>query len=569
MENIATDDRATSRLKGIDARLLDQLWRLENLYWIEDKNGRIVKFKLNETQHELFRNLHPRNIILKARQLGMSTFIAMLFLDQCLFNKNMKSAIVADKLENAKNIFAKIDFAWQKFPDPLKKALDLESSSDSASEISWSNNSSFKVGTTLHSGTYQCLHISEYGPLCKQSPEKAADIKKSALPTVPDDGGLVFIESTAEGEGNDFHIMCLDAMELEAKIKAAVSSKDHQSSTVFTPPDSSLSTTTPSTTLSKMDYKFFFFPWFNDKTYRTKDPIVITPNMARYFDDLEKRLHITLDVEQRQWYVFKAKNLKERMREQYPSTPDEAFLSTGNKQFNGDVIDAKMANEVHDPIFIDGDLMIFDHYKRGHAYGIGADVADGVGADSSTMSVIDFTINKVVATYRSNLIDPVNFAFDLARVGMMYGGCVIAPESNRTGHTVCVKLAEIYSNVYQFEMKGYSELKQTIRLGWATTVSTKPRMMSELKAAFESEEESLMIPDPVILREARMYAKDDNLTTTTAQTTKTTRHFDLLIATAIAWQMRTHATTSILDPKTQHHVSKIRTMSQSGQRRFR
>jgi len=552
------ENEANVSLSKLDPRLVDPLWRLENLYWIQNKHGDIVKFKLNPVQTELLKNLHSRNIILKARQLGMSTFIAMFFLDYCLFKKNISSAIVADKIENAKNIFRKIDFAWEKFPKMLKEHLDLKSDSDSSAEISWSNGSSFKVGTTLHSGTYQCLHISEYGPLCKQSPEKAADIKKSALPTVPDDGGLIFIESTAEGEGNDFHQMCLDALELATKIET-----QNKSNTFSASGSEHLAK------LSPMDYKFFFFPWYEDATYRSDFEVPVTATLARYFEELSSVHKIKLDKRQKNWYAQKESSLKGRMKEQYPSTPDEAFLSTGNKQFDPNILNIKMRDEVRDPVWTDGDLVVYSYYKRGHMYGIGADVSDGVGLDSSTAVVIDFTTHEVVATYKSNLIDPVNFAFDLARIGNMYGTCIIAPESNRTGHTVCVKLKEIYPNLYQFEMKGYAEVKQTIRLGWATTTATKPRMMAGLKAAFESDEHPLIVPDITILREARMYAKDDNLVTTTAQTGKTTRHFDLLIACAIAYEMRAFANIAIKNPQTEHRVARMREKTMAGERRYR
>lgn len=562
---LVNTDAETAVVNGVDPRLASLAWRLENLYWIEDKHGKVVKFKLNRAQRRLLRYLHPRNIILKARQLGMSTFIAILFLDTCLFHKNIHAAIVADKIENAKNIFKKIEFAWENFPAALKTALNLASNSDSTSEITWRNKSQFKVGTTLHSGTYQLLHISEYGPLCKQSPEKASDIKKSALPTVPDDGGLVFIESTAEGEGNDFHQMCLDAMELKEKVEGA----KLVAKTPGAVPPPGVETTTVAIKLSHMEYKFFFFPWYADSTYRVKENQNISRNLETYFNELEARLKIKLDREQRNWYALKAKSLKDRMKEQYPSDPDEAFLSTGNKQFNADILNLKMKNDVRDPIWVDGDLLVFEHYKRGHMYGIGADVADGVGQDSSTMVVIDFTANETVATYKSNQIDPVNFAFDLARVGNMYGTCIIAPENNRTGHTVCVKLAEIYPNIYQFEMKGYVEVKQTVRLGWSTTVSTKPRMMGGLKSAFEDDESPLQIRDATIIREARMYAKDDNMLTTSAQILKTTRHFDLLIACAIAWEMRSFATVSMSDPKAQIRINRNRERAQSGARRYR
>lgn len=526
----------------------DRKWRLENLYFIKDRHGNVVKFKLNRAQTKLLAHLHSRNIILKARQLGCSTFIAILFLDGCLWNENISAAIVADKLENGKNIFKKVEFAWTMFPRKLKDTMNLLSTSDSTSEMAWTNGSVIKVGTTLHSGTHQYLHISEYGPLCNQSPEKAEDIKKSALPTVPHDGGLVFIESTAEGEQNDFHSMVVDAQETTQRAK------------------------TTGKPLLPMQYFFHFFAWFEEDSYRVKGEPGVVPMpraIERYLAELEKTLGITLDQAQKNWYALTAKDLKDRMKEQHPSTPDEAFLSSGSKQFDPEIIAKKIQEEVREPIGIDGDLFMYTAYKRGHSYAIGADVADGVGLDSSTAVVIDFTTNEIVATYKSNTIDPVNFAFDLARIGNQYGVALIAPENARTGHTVCVKLQEMYSNLYQFEMLGYSEVKQTIRLGWSTTTSTKPRMMSELKAAFEDEEKPLLCPDITILREARGYSKEDNLMTTSAQILHTTKHNDLLIAAAIAWQMRNHASATLVNPVSQDRMNKLREKTLAGERRYR
>ena len=541
--------------KKIDERsavekLADQEWRLENLYFITDKDGKIVKFKLNPVQRYLLKNLHTRNIILKARQLGMSTFIAILFLDICLFEPNTNAAIIADKIENGKNIFKKIEFAWSKFSKALKESKNLVSTSDSSVEISWTNGSAIKVGTTIHSGTYQLLHVSEYGPLCQSSPEKASDVKKSALPTVAAGKGLVFIESTAEGEGNDFHKMCMDAQELEKKIEY----------TKVTPEPLEL---------SKMQYKFFFFPWFDDENYTTDDKVVEPHPVKKYLDEMELQLNRKFTKGQRAWYTLMASEQKDRMREQYPSTPEEAFLSTGNKQFNPDILNTKFLTEVRAPVFIDGDLFIYEHYRRGHMYGLGADVGDGVGLDSSTIVVIDFTVMKVVATYKSSTIDPVNFAYEIQRVGNMYGVCIAAPENARAGTSVCITLNGIYPNLYKFEIQGNVQNRVTERLGWSTNAATKPLMMAELKSIVEMEEEqSLIIPDEGLIREMRMYAKDDNIATAEQQR-KTTRHFDLLIACAIAWQMRKHTFVSMNTPKQVARMNHLRRQVQAGGRRFR
>ena len=63
--------------------LSQQEWRLENLYKVKDKEGNVVDFKPNWAQKTLLQS-HNLNIVLKARQLGITTFHALLFLDYCL-----------------------------------------------------------------------------------------------------------------------------------------------------------------------------------------------------------------------------------------------------------------------------------------------------------------------------------------------------------------------------------------------------------------------------------------------------------------------------------------------------
>lgn len=526
-------------------KLSDRLWRLSNLYFVENKAGKVVKFQPNFVQSLLLANLHPRNIILKARQLGMSTFIAILFLDESLFRSNRKSAIVADKDTSAKNIFSKMDFAWRNLPPRLKKALGLELVTDSASKMEFSNGSSVTVGTTIHSGTYQNLHLSEYGPLCASSPEKAEVVVKSAFPTVPDiEDSMIFIESTAEGEGNDFWQRCVDAQEALEKANAKGQS------------------------LHPLQYRFHFFPWWINPEYEVDPaslggPQNISSSTQRYCDELEETLGIRIPSNKRAWYDLKQRENKDRMKEQYPSFPEEAFLSSGNKLFNAEILKVKLQQETRAPLHVDGDLSIFAYYQRGHRYALGADVAQGVGRDSSTMAIIDFTTNEVVATYHSNRIDPVSFAHEIARVGNMYGTCLVAPEANNVGHTTTVTLLQIYPNIYSYEIKGYLEDKETERIGWLSNVQTKPRMMYDLADAFQADESPLICPDAAVLREALAYQKDDALNTTVrmaSANSRSTRHFDLLIATAIAWQMNAHASTTYgtSDPKTKQKIQSNR-----------
>lgn len=506
--------------------LADPLWRLSNLYWIEDEDGHVVKFKPNFFQAFLLKNLHPRNIILKARQLGMSTFIAILFLDQILFKKNKKAAIVADKLDSGKNIFRKIEFAWENLDARLKTHLNLVCVTDQGSFYEFSNGSSIRVGTTIHSGTYQFLHVSELGPLCKESPEKAEAVIKSAFPTVHDSpDSLVFIESTAEGENNEFHIRCVDA---QRRLEQAESQ---------TPDD-------PGESLLPYEYRFFFFPWWQNPKYEYSeemaDKVVVRRELNVYFDELEERLEIKLPQTKRAWYEMKKRDIKERMQEQYPSYPEEAFLSSGDKMFSQDILREKLKNEPVEPCQLIGDLAMYKPYKRGHRYGGGGDVGSGMSQDHSTCVIIDFTTNEVVATYRSNTTDPITFAYEMAKIGNMYGGCILAPEANFMGSVTALTLQGMYPHVYRYEIKGYTETKETMRVGWLTNGSTKPRMFYELKEAFESEVDPLIVLDKTILHEAMAYSKTD-ISLSEKDQQKMTRHFDLLTACAIANQMRSQA----------------------------
>jgi hypothetical protein len=105
-------------------RLSDRRWRLNNLYWIKDAHGRRVKFRMNWAQRALFDDLHSLNLVLKARQLGMTSFIQLLILDACLFNANVTAGTVAHTLHDAEAIFKeKVRYPYQQLPAALRRAL--------------------------------------------------------------------------------------------------------------------------------------------------------------------------------------------------------------------------------------------------------------------------------------------------------------------------------------------------------------------------------------------------------------------------------------------------------------
>lgn len=287
---------STTRIEVKQDQFLDPRWRLSNLYKITDKSGNAVPFKPNDSQLKFLDDIHDLNIILKARQLGFTTLCCLIYLDAGIFRPNTRAGVIAHKMDDSKVIFRdKVKFPYDNLDEGLKAIVHTKQ--DSADTLTLANNSSIRVSTSMRSGTLQYLHVSEFGKICSQFPDKAREIVTGALNTVQA-GQFVVIESTAEGQDGKFYQMVQTA---RAKLASGAE-------------------------LSSLDYKFHFFPWFEDREYVLTTGLPPIPDVDReYFDKLETELSIKVSREQRAWYIKKAETQGGDMRREYPSTPDEAF----------------------------------------------------------------------------------------------------------------------------------------------------------------------------------------------------------------------------------------------------
>lgn len=273
----------------------DQRWRLNNLYWITDKEGKRVKFTMNWAQAELLDELHYLNIILKARQLGFTTFIQIYMLDMAVFYPDTRCGVIAHTLDDATVIFRdKIKFPYDNLPEQIKAANPIRK--NNTTELELANNSVIRVGTSLRSGTLQFLHISEFGKICAKMPHKAREIVTGALNTLQA-GQIAFIESTAEGQEGKFYDMCQMA---QARKRQGVAD-------------------------TELDWRFHFYSWWREPAYEM-DPadVVITSSMRVYFDKLIDQ-GIPLNPRKEAWYAKKAEVQGADMKREFPSTPEEAF----------------------------------------------------------------------------------------------------------------------------------------------------------------------------------------------------------------------------------------------------
>lgn len=303
--------------------LADPEWRLFSgaLYKImikgdgEDEGDvTVLPFIPNRAQRRFIRRLWHRNLILKARQLGFTTLIAILWLDHALFNANQRCGIVAQDRDTAEVIFRdKVKFAYERLPVEIRDRFPLEK--DSATELLFAhNNSSIRVATSYRGGTPHRLHISEFGKICAQFPLKAAEVITGSIPAVPITGVLV-IESTAEGREGEF-------FELAQRAE-----KQHITKLPLTP----------------RDYRFHFYAWWQEPKYRMPAASVhVSEKDHDYFDQIEQAMDCRIDPDQRAWYVatrdadFAGK--EERMWQEYPSSPTEAFqVSTEGNYYGKDM----------------------------------------------------------------------------------------------------------------------------------------------------------------------------------------------------------------------------------------
>src|SRR5262249_22237341 len=132
---------------------------------------------------------------------------------------------------------------------------------ESADELVFAHNeASFKVATSVRSGTIHRLHVSEFGKICRKYPDKAAEVITGSIPAMPRTG-MIVIESTAEGRQGEFYNMVQRAMRLQDT----------------------------GAKLNERDYKLHFFAWWMADEYAI-DPagVELTDSDREYFDKVEQ-----------------------------------------------------------------------------------------------------------------------------------------------------------------------------------------------------------------------------------------------------------------------------------------
>lgn len=341
MPKISKEQREQA-LKNLDNRY----WRLNNLYWIRDVNGVKVKFKLNWAQKIFYSTMHWLCVILKVRQLGMSTFMAIFQLDLCLFQDNQVCGIIDITENDAKKKLAKCRFAYDHLDDKddpetawiganIKSKKQL-SKGDSATLLGFSNGSQIWAGVSFRGDTCNFLHISELGMIAFRNPLKASEIAAGSINTVHP-GNWVVIESTHEGGRSGLNY---------EMIRLAQASGPNP---------------------GIMDWKMFFFDWMRHPEYtiKTDTPIEFSLPLQRHFDKIERDTGITLTIGQKNWYAKKKAIPDIDMARQFPATIEEALTAETPGSIYGEIISVLREQGRICPLTMDGKAPLLTFWDLG------------------------------------------------------------------------------------------------------------------------------------------------------------------------------------------------------------
>jgi hypothetical protein len=412
---------------------------IRSLLKIRDKRGRLVPLVANRIQQEYARNCGVRNIVLKARQVGISTYVAARFFVQTITRPGTLTVQVAHDQRAAEEIFRIVHRFYANLPERLRAGALRTSRANVRQLVFPLLDSEYRVETAGDASagrglTIQNLHCSEVA----RWPGDAASTLASLRAAVPP-GGEVVLESTPNGAGGCFYDEWMRA---------------------------------PQT-----GYVQHFFPWWWQEEYR----IAESPRLELTEQEQELVARHGLNREQIAFRRELKANLRSLAVQEFAEDPVSCFLASGECVFDVEVLERRLrilqsdrrldcAAEVRD----NGRLRIWWPARRGSEYIMGVDPAGGGSdGDFACAEVIERDTGLQCAELHGHF-PPSVLASRIAALGQEYNHAILAVERNNHGHGVLAHLTatEGYARVYE----------QRNQAGWLTTAATRPRMIEEFAA---------------------------------------------------------------------------------------
>lgn len=500
---------------------------IENCLKIKTKSGTVVPFRLNDAQRKLYAvakrqqdaGKPVRLIILKARQLGFSTLTEGLIFHACATRRNVNALIVAHREDATANLFRMSKLFYDELPAPVKPMLRASN----AQELVFENPSKLRSEREARPGlrsrircataggrgigrsdTLQCVHLSEYAFWPDGADGKASTLAGilQAVPSLP--GTMVVIESTANGF-EDF----------KERWDAAVAGEN--------------------------DFEPVFFAWFENPDYSM--PVV--PGTEWTPEERELRDAYRLTDEQLQWRRWCIANncggSLDMFRQEYPSSPGEAFLHSGTGVFDNEQIVLRL-ERLPSPAgrgeFTDGEwtesetgaITLYELPEEGVPYVLGGDTA-GEGSDYFTAIVIDNVSGRIAAKLRQKYSEP-EYVRQIYALGRFYNDALVAIETNFSTYPV-MKLQEMeYPNQFSREREDTYTRQMKKSYGFRTDRQSRPRAIANLVEVFSSHPE--WFTDRELLEEMLTFCyNEDHRPEALAG-----KHDDLVMGAAITYAVR-------------------------------
>lgn len=432
-----------------------------------------------------------RIIILKARQMGISTVIDAYILWRELRQGNVSALEIAHEKDAAAHILDINKFAVENFPPWFVAVLQIDTGLFNKNEVKFDhNNASLNISSADskepgRSRTNHYLHLSE---VAFYPADRGPAIIRAAFGSLPDHpGSIVFMESTGNGPAGLFYNYYTAAKN------------------------------------GKNDYIPLFFPWFYHEEYRMKVPngveVECPPRIHQFY------LDGLIDDEQLYWRQQTIANKFEGNEGNFlaenPEFEEDAWFTEAANLFDTSALYERLK---HLPAFdagflVDGTfqphpqerLHIYKYPEKGRVYVIGADVGSGVTVnrvgDGSSADVLDAETGEQVA-HLYVVAEPTLYAADLKELGRFYHDALIAPEvTGGHGLSVVNWLRDNgYTNIYLRRVFDKISQQHVHRLGWDTTKSTRPFMINHLRAAWRNGE--VIVNEESTVREMLTFVKN-------------------------------------------------------------
>lgn len=460
---------------------------IESMFQVINKAGTVVPFKLNWAQRRLDSMLTGRDIIPKARQLGMSTYFLARFTAKCMTLSNRRCVIISHEEEATKRLLQRVQF----FITHLKLNVEIEHTEivveterKSRAEIVFKDTGSWFFIGTAGSGafgrgdTITDLHCSEFAHW--PHPHELATGLFGSVPDI-DQGGEIFIESTGNGIANDF----------AKRVYESNAGKSH--------------------------WMVHFFPWHEEPAYTVelskRRTTELLANLRDDIDETEIKVAFKLTAGQLEWRRRRLSDMGGSLtsfHQEYPMTIDECFQATGATIF--DRVLYKPTLDWKETIGRStGYGRLAGHPKSNLTYVMGVDSSGGKGLDNAVIQISCIETDEQVECWWSNATPPDSLARVVHQKSDEYNGAYTVIEANNHGLVVLNELRHRKfpgSRLYRFrspDNKPKDNKKQEaalMDLGYQTTGKTKPLAVGRLRARLA---EGWVIHDPGTFMELQAF----------------------------------------------------------------